>query len=166
MTAPSFPTPKASSRPDTSIRRHGATVDAQLAVGRSDDDIPRFDVGGNAVKVTWSSPSRINILPRGWVDALTIQPCGDVPGARRTAACFPWMALRRTRTELPYRQPDASVDAAVANMVAHHAREPARMLQEMARVTRLWLGFSQAEAAQFLAEARLVEYGYAPLGMQ
>lgn len=86
--------------------------------------------------------------------------------------------------------PEASVDAAVANMVLHHAPRPAWMLQEMARVTRpggwiaitdavshdhewmrteqadLWLGFSEAEAAGFFAEARLVDYGYASLGMQ
>ncbi len=32
--------------------------------------------------------------------------------------------------------PDDSVDAAVANMVLHHAQDPAAMLVEMARVTR------------------------------
>lgn len=83
-----------------------------------------------------------------------------------------------------------SVDAAVANMVAHHAPDPAAMLTEMARVVRpggmiaitdemqhtyewmrteqadLWLGFTRDDVAGFLGAARLVQYGYAPLGMQ
>jgi ubiquinone/menaquinone biosynthesis C-methylase UbiE len=86
--------------------------------------------------------------------------------------------------------PDDSVDAAVANMVLHHAPEPAAMLGEMARVTRpggwvavtdevehsyewmrveqadIWLGFSQTDVSEFFSDARLVEYGYASLGMQ
>ncbi len=85
---------------------------------------------------------------------------------------------------------DSAVDATVANMVLHHARRPAAMLREMARITRpgrwvavtdavthdyewmrteqadLWLGFSETEVAGFFADARLVEYGYASLGMQ
>ncbi len=84
----------------------------------------------------------------------------------------------------------ATADAAVANMVLHHAPEPSSMLVEMARVTRpggwvaitdevehpyewmrteqadIWLGFAEAEIAGFFADARLVEYGYASLGMQ
>jgi ubiquinone/menaquinone biosynthesis C-methylase UbiE len=91
-------------------------------------------------------------------------------------------------TSLPLR--DGSVDAAVANMVMHHAEQPAAMLAEMARVTRpggwvavtdevehpyewmrtehadVWLGFDEAQVAGFFGEARLAEYGYAPLGMQ
>ena len=35
---------------------------------------------------------------------------------------------------LPY--PDDCIDAAVANMVLHHAEDPAAMIQEMARVTK------------------------------
>ena len=85
---------------------------------------------------------------------------------------------------------DDSVDAAVANMVLHHAPDPAGMLTEMARVVRpggivavtdevehgyewmrteqadLWLGFAAADVEAFFARARLVEYGYASLGMQ
>ncbi|KAA0233769.1 MAG: Ubiquinone/menaquinone biosynthesis C-methyltransferase UbiE [Acidimicrobiales bacterium] len=85
---------------------------------------------------------------------------------------------------------DGNVDAAVANMVLHHAPEPVAMLAEMARVTRpggwvaitdeiehtyewmrieqadIWLGFSEADVAGFFADARLVEFGYASLGMQ
>ncbi len=84
----------------------------------------------------------------------------------------------------------ASVDASVANMVLHHAPNPANMLREMTRVTRpggrvaitdavahsyewmrteqadIWLGFSEHEMAQFFSDAGLVEYGYASLGMQ
>ncbi len=84
----------------------------------------------------------------------------------------------------------ASVGAAVANMVLHHAPNPAAMIQEMTRVTRpggwvavtdavahsyewmrteqadIWLGFSEHDLAQFFAHAGLVEYGYASLGMQ
>lgn len=85
---------------------------------------------------------------------------------------------------------DEGVDATVANMVLHHAPDPPAMVQEMARVVRpggwvaitdevehhyswmraeqgdLWLGFTPAEIAGFFADARLVEYGYASLGMQ
>jgi ubiquinone/menaquinone biosynthesis C-methylase UbiE len=85
---------------------------------------------------------------------------------------------------------DDSVDAAVANMVLHHAEEPAAMLAEMARMTRpggwvavtdceqhaygwmrtehadLWLGFGRDQAAGFFDAARLAHYGYATLGMQ
>jgi ubiquinone/menaquinone biosynthesis C-methylase UbiE len=86
--------------------------------------------------------------------------------------------------------PAGSVDAAVANMVLHHAEAPAAMLREMARVTRpggwvaitdevehphewmrtehadLWLGFREDQVAGFFASARLERHGYAPLGMQ
>lgn len=85
---------------------------------------------------------------------------------------------------------DDSVDAAVANMVLHHAQNPIAMLTEMARVVRpggmvviadevehayewmrteqadLWLGFAEGDVAGFFARSRLVEYGYASLGMQ
>jgi ubiquinone/menaquinone biosynthesis C-methylase UbiE len=85
---------------------------------------------------------------------------------------------------------DDSVDAAVANMVLHHAEDPAAMLSEMTRVTRpggwvavtdevehryewmraehadVWLGFSEDQVAGFFGAARLRRYGYAPLGMQ
>ncbi len=86
--------------------------------------------------------------------------------------------------------PDDSVDAAVANMVLHHAQDPGAMLQEMARVTRpggrvaitdavehpyewmrvehadVWLGFAEDQVESLFGAARLVRYGYAPLGMQ
>jgi len=86
--------------------------------------------------------------------------------------------------------PDESVDAAVANMVLHHAEDPAAMLEEMVRVTRpggrvavtdavehryewmrvehadVWLGFAEAQVESLFGAARLVRYGYAPLGMQ
>jgi ubiquinone/menaquinone biosynthesis C-methylase UbiE len=85
---------------------------------------------------------------------------------------------------------DDSVDAAVANMVLHHAQDPVVMLAEMARVTRrggwvaitdevehpyewmrtehadVWLGFKESQVEGFFADARLEHYGYAPLGMQ
>jgi ubiquinone/menaquinone biosynthesis C-methylase UbiE len=85
---------------------------------------------------------------------------------------------------------DDSVDAAVANMVLHHAEDPTIMLTEMARVVRpggmvaitdevehdyewmrteqadLWLGFAARDVADFFTRPRLVEYGYASLGMQ
>lgn len=86
--------------------------------------------------------------------------------------------------------PNDSVDAAVANMVLHHATEPAAMLVEMARVVRpggtiaitdeiehhyewmrteqadVWLGFTPEQVRGYFGEARLVEYGYSSLGMQ
>jgi ubiquinone/menaquinone biosynthesis C-methylase UbiE len=85
---------------------------------------------------------------------------------------------------------DDSMDAAVANMVLHHAPDPAAMLTEMARVVRsggvvavtdeveheyewmrteqadLWLGFSQSQVEDFFGSARLAAYGYDSLGMQ
>jgi ubiquinone/menaquinone biosynthesis C-methylase UbiE len=85
---------------------------------------------------------------------------------------------------------DDSMDAAVANMVLHHAPDPTAMLTEMARVVRpggvvavtdeveheyewmraeqadLWLGFSQSQVEGFFGSARLVAYGYDSLGMQ
>jgi ubiquinone/menaquinone biosynthesis C-methylase UbiE len=85
---------------------------------------------------------------------------------------------------------DDSVDAAVANMVLHHAESPAVMLAEMARVTRpggwvavadevehsyewmraehadVWLGFREDQVAAFFGATRLHHYGYAALGTQ
>ena len=81
-----------------------------------------------------------------------------------------------------------TADAAVANMVLHHAPDPAAMLAEMARVVRpggtvavtdcvehghewmrteqadLWLGFSPETITDLFATAGLVDYGYAALG--
>lgn len=86
--------------------------------------------------------------------------------------------------------PDDSVDAAVANMVLHHAPDPARMLGEMARVVRpggmvavtdevehpfewmraeqadIWLGFTAEQVEGYFQQNRLAGYGYASLGMQ
>ena len=85
---------------------------------------------------------------------------------------------------------DGSVDAAVANMVLHHAEDPAGMLAEMARVVRpggwvaisdaiehpyewmrteqadIWLGFTPEQVEGFFGSARLARYGYATLGSQ
>jgi ArsR family transcriptional regulator len=85
---------------------------------------------------------------------------------------------------------DDTVDATVANMVLHHATDPAAMIAEMARVTRpggwvaitdevehpyewmrtehadVWLGFSSDQIEGFFGNARLEHYGYAPLGTQ
>lgn len=86
--------------------------------------------------------------------------------------------------------PDSTVDAALANMVLHHAEEPGAMLAEMARVVKpggtvaitdevehpyewmrqehadVWLGFSGEQVEGFFAEAGLEAYGYESLGMQ
>jgi ubiquinone/menaquinone biosynthesis C-methylase UbiE len=86
--------------------------------------------------------------------------------------------------------PDDSVDVAVANMVLHHAPDPARMLAEMARVVRpggtiaitdevehpyewmrteqadIWLGFTPEQVQGYFQQGRLAEYGYSSLGMQ
>jgi ubiquinone/menaquinone biosynthesis C-methylase UbiE len=91
-------------------------------------------------------------------------------------------------TQLPLR--DDAVDAAVANMVLHHAENPAEMLTEMTRVVRpggwvaitdavehpyewmrteqadVWLGFTPEQVAGFFGCARLARYGYATLGSQ
>lgn len=85
---------------------------------------------------------------------------------------------------------DGSMDAAFANMVLHHAEDPAAMLSEMARVTRpggavvitdevehshewmrlehadVWLGFTEYQIRGFFEEAGLESRGYEPLGMQ
>ena len=85
---------------------------------------------------------------------------------------------------------DASVDAAFANMVLHHAEDPAAMLAEMARVVRpggtvaivdevehpygwmreehadVWLGFEKEAVEGFFREAGLTGHGYEALGMQ
>ena len=87
--------------------------------------------------------------------------------------------------------PNDSVDAAFANMVMHHAEDPATMLREMARVTRpggtvavvdetehsyewmhdehadVWLGFDEEQVKRLFSAANLLEgYGYESLGMQ
>ena len=83
-----------------------------------------------------------------------------------------------------------SVDAAFANMVLHHAEDPAAMLKEMARVVRpggtvavvdeiehpfawmreehadVWLGFGKGQVEGFFREAALEDFGYESLGMQ
>jgi ArsR family transcriptional regulator len=85
---------------------------------------------------------------------------------------------------------DGSVDVAVANMVLHHAPDPAVMLAEMARVVRpggmiavtdevehpyewmrdeqadIWLGFTPAQVKGYFRRSRLAGYGYASLGTQ
>ena len=89
---------------------------------------------------------------------------------------------------LPFE--DGNFDAAVANMVLHHAPDPAAMIAEMTRVVRpgglvvitdeiehsyewmrteqadIWLGFPETDIESFFNRARLVEYGYASLGQQ
>jgi ubiquinone/menaquinone biosynthesis C-methylase UbiE len=91
-------------------------------------------------------------------------------------------------THLPLE--NGSVDAAVANMVLHHAEDPAGMLAEMTRVVRpggwvaitdavehpyewmrteqadIWLGFTPEQVEGFFGFARLARYGYATLGSQ
>ena len=86
--------------------------------------------------------------------------------------------------------PDDSADVAVANMVLHHALDPAAMLAEMARVVSpggrvavtdevehhfewmrteqadIWLGFTPDQVESYFRTARLIDYGYASLGMQ
>jgi ubiquinone/menaquinone biosynthesis C-methylase UbiE len=85
---------------------------------------------------------------------------------------------------------DGAVDAAFANIVLHHAEDPAAMLREMTRVVRpggtvvitdevahpyawmreehadVWLGFDEHRVRHYFAVAGLEGYGYEPLGMQ
>jgi ArsR family transcriptional regulator len=85
---------------------------------------------------------------------------------------------------------DDTVDVAVANMVLHHAPDPAAMLAEMTRVVRpggmiaitdevehpfewmrteqadLWLGFTPGQVEGYFRQNRLAEFGYSSLGMQ
>ncbi len=82
------------------------------------------------------------------------------------------------------------VDAAFANMVLHHAEDPAAMLREMTRIVRpggvvaivdevehpygwmreehadVWLGFEKEQVEEFFREAGLTGHGYESLGMQ
>jgi ArsR family transcriptional regulator len=81
------------------------------------------------------------------------------------------------------------IDAAVANMVLHHAEESATMLTEMARIVRpgvvaitdevthhyewmrieqadIWLGFTKRDVGGYFERAGLRRHGYARLGMQ
>jgi ArsR family transcriptional regulator len=91
-------------------------------------------------------------------------------------------------THLPLA--DSSMEAAFANMVLHHAKNPASMLQEMVRVVRpggtvavtdevehpygwmrqehadIWLGFRREQVEGFFGEAGLTSFGYESLGMQ
>jgi ArsR family transcriptional regulator len=86
--------------------------------------------------------------------------------------------------------PDDSVDAAVANMVLHHATDPAAMLREMTRIVRpggtvaicdavthsyawmreehhdVWLGFSHEQVNAFFATAGLEAPSLEVLGRQ
>jgi ArsR family transcriptional regulator len=83
-----------------------------------------------------------------------------------------------------------SVDAAFANMVMHHAEEPAAVLEEMARVVKpggsvavvdavehryewmreehadIWLGFGREQIEGLFGAVGLEELGYESLGMQ
>ncbi len=91
-------------------------------------------------------------------------------------------------TSLPLES--ASVDAAFANMVLHHAEDPEAMLREIARVVKpggtvvitdevehsyawmreehadVWLGFDREQVEHFFRGAGLTDYGYESLGMQ
>jgi ubiquinone/menaquinone biosynthesis C-methylase UbiE len=91
-------------------------------------------------------------------------------------------------SQLPLEE--GAVDAAFANMVLHHAEDPAAMLREMARIVRhggtvaitdevahpyawmreehadVWLGFERGQVGRYFAAAGLEGYGYEPLGMQ
>ena len=84
----------------------------------------------------------------------------------------------------------SSVDAACANMVLHHAEDPAAMVGEMSRVVKpggtvalvdavehsfgwmhaehadVWLGFRKEQVETFFLEAGLESFSYESLGMQ
>lgn len=86
--------------------------------------------------------------------------------------------------------PDDSVDAAFANMVLHHAENPAAMLAEMARIVRpggtvaicdeyehpyewmrheqadVWLGFTPDQVQRFFAAAAIDQPSLEALGKQ
>lgn len=100
--------------------------------------------------------------------------------ARRNLSAFAhvgWYAAEGIHLPLP----DASVDAALANMYLHHAEDPAAAIREMVRIVRpggrvvltdldshehewlrqehadRWLGFARPDVRRWLEEAGLVE---------
>jgi ArsR family transcriptional regulator len=105
-------------------------------------------------------------------------------------------ALGRANVELQQGSVDSlpldtgAADAAFANMVLHHAPDPQRMVQEMARVTRpggrvvitdmdshthewfrvemadVWLGFTEAQVRHYLQGAGLVDIEFGWVGTQ
>lgn len=104
----------------------------------------------------------------------------------RLAAKFPEACARARLTVLPGSAerlplPDASVDRVLANMLLHHAEDPARAIREMARILRpggklvitdldrhthqflltghhhRWPGFDRADVASWLAAAGLAD---------
>ena len=84
----------------------------------------------------------------------------------------------------------ASVDAAFANMVLHHATNPTAVLREMTRIVKpgrvvavvdevehpftwmreehadVWMGFTREQIGGFFEAAGLVKFGYESFGMQ
>ncbi len=100
--------------------------------------------------------------------------------ARKNLAGFPNVELKQADGDrLPL--PDGSLDGVFANMYLHHAPEPIRAIQEMARLLKpggvlcitdldthdhewqrekmadLWLGFEREDIRQWFAQAGLVE---------
>jgi SAM-dependent methyltransferase len=115
--------------------------------------------------------ARRNLAPFGNVEVLSMQPFGE-----------------REQANLPL--PDGSVDAAFANMVLHHAPNPAAAIAEMARIVKpggrliltdlnphaqerlreemadLWLGFDREEIRGWFEAAGLREVIVNPTGQR
>ncbi len=164
---------------------NNGVIDALAASTQTDSTMTVLDVGtGTGFVAAGLAPLAAKVIGVDNSAAMLAVANNNFTALRVTNATL----VRAELDDLPVVS--ASVDASVANMVLHHAPNPANMLREMTRVTRpggrvavtdavahryewmrteqadIWLGFSEHEIAQFFNDAGLVEYGYASLGMQ
>jgi ubiquinone/menaquinone biosynthesis C-methylase UbiE len=160
-------------------------IDKMVQISGSGEDIVVADVGtgtgfvaagvGPQVRRVFAidnSPAMLDMARKN-LDMLGVQNVELLPGEI---------------TALPLKS--ASVDAALANMVLHHAEDPSNMLREMTRIVKpggsvvitdevehsytwmreehadVWLGFSEKQIENFFSKVGLEDYGYESLGMQ
>jgi SAM-dependent methyltransferase len=187
------------------VREHRDS--AFLAGGTTEVDLVRQNVlrPGLLVDINDLPLNRVEDLPEGAFASVRWQDEQRRPGGGRAAAVPGHLAGAAAESlgaasehGLDGRQPVPAgpvqllprCDVAVANMVLHHAPDPARMLAEMARIVRpggtiavtdavehpyewmrieqadIWLGFTPEQVKGYFQQNRLAEYGYSSLGMQ
>lgn len=163
----------------------GRVIERMAEVSGADGGMTVADVG------TGTGFVAAGIAPRaGWVLAVDNSPA-MLAVARKNLAELGVKNVELLEGDvatLPLK--DGSVDAAFANMVLHHAEDPAAMLREMARVVRpggtvaitdevahpyawmreehadVWLGFTREQTDSFFRGAGLENLGHESLGMQ